>query len=205
MPHIQMLLALIWPFKVYIIIILLIILCVFQTDRLNSSKEAFKDKIEQIENENIKQKAILIEKVGTLEQNISKELSINSEIKKEKDIEINNLNGTISDNSSRLQQLAKQAIEADKRQCSGTVTTKIVERIVEVPTAGKPSKVTTEILREIPKVEILKDSNSQIILDMASDFENLSATCATNYEKLKNEAIELEGWSNSIIKNTEIK
>ena len=51
MPHIQMLLALIWPFKVYIIIILLIILCVFQTDRLNSSKEAFKDKIEQIEND----------------------------------------------------------------------------------------------------------------------------------------------------------
>lgn len=40
---------------------------------------------------------------------------------------------------------------------------------------------------------------------MAKDFQRLSIECSSNYEKLKNEAVELEGWSETVVDNSNLK
>ena len=153
-----------WSLRTWILLGLLASLSSYHIQKVNRIREDFKNTINEIEIDNLNQKLLLTEKARALERNITEELMIISESEKEKDLEISNLNGTISDNSNRLQQLAKEAIAADKRQCTDTVTTKTIERIVEVPTPGKPSKVTASVSKEIPKVvvekQIPKETNS---------------------------------------------
>ncbi len=83
-----------------------------------------------------------------------------------------------------MQQLVQQAIKADERQCTNTTSTKTVEKVIEVPTTRRGGDLTAE---------------------MAKDFQRLSIECSSNYEKLKNEAVELEGWSETIVENSNLK
>ena len=83
-----------------------------------------------------------------------------------------------------MQQLVQQAIKADERQCINTTSTKTVEKVIEVPTTRRGGDLTAE---------------------MAKDFQRLSIECSSNYEKLKNEAVELEGWSETVVENSNLK
>lgn len=186
------LLNLLWNYKFLIVSLILFCICILQYNIIKKERLEFKTKIQTIELENSKQKHLLINKARELERDLNLQLSKNSEIKKEKDDKVHELNVVINDNSTRLQQLAKRAVEADKRSCTNTTTTKVVEKLV---TVSSPER-TPEPSREV-------DSNPTI--EMLGDFERLSATCASNYERLKNESLELEGWADAVMNNSKIE
>lgn len=172
-----------WKYKFFIFSLLLIAICLFQYNTIKKERQQHSDKILKIERDNETQKHLLINKARELERIMNAKINENAIIKQEKDDKVEELNSTINDNSDRLQQLTQQAIAADKRQCTNTVTTEVIEKVVRVPAPKGSGELTAE---------------------MAKDFQRLSSGCALNYEKLKNEAVELEDWSNTIIENSNL-
>ena len=172
-----------WKLKFIILSVLLAIFCLFQYSTIKNNKIDYLNSLDKIASDNILQKNLLLEKVRDQEIKINEQLTKNSILKRDKDEQINDLNSSINDSSNRLQQLTKQAIEADKRQCTNTTTTNVIEKVVKVPAAKGSGELTRE---------------------MAEDFQQLSIECSSNYERLKNEAIELEGWSSTITDNFDL-
>ncbi len=173
-----------WKYKFLILTVILLVVCFLQAAIIKKERLAHKNEILEIESRNMEQKNKLIEKARALEIKINKQLAENSVIKREKDEKVSELNDTINVNSDRLQQLVQQAIKTDERQCTNTTSTKTVEKVIEVPTTRRGGDLTAE---------------------MAKDFQRLSIECSSNYEKLKNEAVELEGWSETIVENSNLK
>ena len=173
-----------WKYKFIVLSLILLCVCLFQANIIQNERQEHSDKILKIERDNATQKYLLIDKARELERIINAQVKENAIIKQEKDDRVEELNSTINDNSDRLQQLTQQAIAADKRQCTNTVTTEVIEKVVRVPASKGSGELTAE---------------------MAKDFQRLSSGCALNYEKLKNEAVELEGWSDSILENSKIE
>lgn len=144
---------------------------------LYSNNQSLKNKhkayIAQLEQQHQENNLKLLEQVRAKEHELTVKYTEALEHKRERDEAIKQLNTTISANSSRLQQLAKEAA----RSCRDTQTntTKVVEKVIRVPTDEGGGGNTTEM-----------------VADMARDFEGLATKCATHYEELKNEAKLLE-------------
>lgn len=138
-------------------------------------KKSYQLNLSQLEQVNTENRLKLVEAAKKKEQELVEEYTRLLEEKNERDELIKELNSTITDNSNRLQQLAKEATRESQHSCKPTTVTKTVEKVVRVPTTERSTTDTTEMA-----------------LEMARDFEQVAIKCATNYEELKSQATLIE-------------
>lgn len=138
-------------------------------------KKTYELQLTKIEEINTNNRLKLIEEARQKEQELVQEYNKLLEEKRAKDETIKELNATINDNSSRLQQLTKEATRKSQNKCQPTTTTKVVEKVIRVPTSQGSGGDTTEMA-----------------FNMAREFEQSAIKCATHYEELKNEATLIE-------------
>lgn len=165
-----------YSFQIILIIVILFLFLSLEGEK--NSKENIINKYENtlnsIEKENIKTKNKLLDNTRKLEIELRNSLKESSKLKEIRDEEVLKYTSIVDTNIDRLRDLTKRAIEADKHQCTDTSTTKVVEKIVRVPTTENSAEITAE---------------------MAEDFRNQVTECSINYSLLKNEALELQDWA----------
>lgn len=138
-------------------------------------KKSYELKLTNIQKINTDNRLKLIEEARQKEQKLVQEYTKLLEEKRVKDETIKELNATINSNSSRLQQLTKEATRKSQNSCKSTTTSEVVEKIVRVPTSERSGTDTTEMA-----------------FNMAREFEQSAIKCAVHYEELKNEATLIE-------------
>lgn len=165
-------------YSIHIILVMVILYLFLALESEKNSKNNIINKYEStlnsIEKENIKAKNKLLDNTRKLEIELSNSLKESSKLKEIRDEEVLKYTSIIDTNNDRLRDLTKRAIEADKHQCTDTSTTRVVEKIVRVPTT---------------------ENSAEIAAKMAEDFRNQATECSLNYDLLKNESLELQDWA----------